>query len=47
MRSRCRIINAEIRSLTDLFIVLEKVLWHGFRSSGFKIFYALDAKLFS
>lgn len=47
MRSRHRIINAEIRSLTDLFVILEKVLWHGFRSSGFRTFYTLNVKLFS
>ncbi|VDK79286.1 unnamed protein product [Litomosoides sigmodontis] len=43
MRSRRRIINAEIRSLTDLFVVLEKVLWHGFRSSVHKTMIALRA----
>ncbi|CAG9536961.1 unnamed protein product [Cercopithifilaria johnstoni] len=43
MRSRHRIINAEIRSLADLFVILEKVLWHGFRSSVQKTMIALRA----
>ncbi|KAM3727120.1 RUN and FYVE domain-containing protein [Dirofilaria immitis] len=43
MRSRHRIIDVEIRSLTDLFVILEKVLWHGFRSSVQKTMIALRA----
>ncbi|EJD75184.1 hypothetical protein LOAG_17625 [Loa loa] len=43
MHSRHRIINAEIRSLTDLFVILEKVLWHGFKSSVQKTMIALRA----
>ncbi|OZC10784.1 FYVE zinc finger [Onchocerca flexuosa] len=50
MRSRHRIIDVEIRSLTDLFVMLEKVLWHGFRSSVQKTMIALrtpDSELWS
>ncbi|KAL3981410.1 FYVE zinc finger family protein [Acanthocheilonema viteae] len=43
MRLRHRIISAEIRSLTDLFVILEKILWHGFRSSVQKTMIALRA----
>nr|CRZ24625.1 Bm10133 [Brugia malayi] len=43
MHSRHRIINTEIRPLTDLFVILEKVLWHGFRSSVQKTMIALRA----
>lgn len=41
MHSRHPIINTEMRSLTDLFVILEKVLWHGFKSSGSGIFHTL------
>uniref|UniRef100_A0A1I8EL67 FYVE zinc finger family protein n=1 Tax=Wuchereria bancrofti TaxID=6293 RepID=A0A1I8EL67_WUCBA len=50
MHSRHRIINTEIRPLTDLFVILEKVLWHGFRSSVQKTMIALrtpDSELWS
>uniref|UniRef100_A0A915PUZ8 Uncharacterized protein n=1 Tax=Setaria digitata TaxID=48799 RepID=A0A915PUZ8_9BILA len=43
MRLRHRIIETEIRSLTDLFVILEKVLWHGFKSSVQKTMIALRA----
>ncbi|KAK6109579.1 FYVE zinc finger family protein [Brugia pahangi] len=50
MHSRHRIINTEIRPLTDLFVILEKILWHGFRSSVQKTmiaFRAPDSELWS